>query len=204
MKKRGTKYSAEDIRRTRIISFLFAIISAGVLLGTLIFKERDSSDFLSDYLCQGFVAAGGSQSAMDAFSISLSWTSFFVVSMFMLGFCSISQPLEFLLLFYRGIAIGMSLSYIYSYYGVKGALSAIFTVIPYAIITSVIMVFAAREAIRMSNLYIFWLVGRVHEDDNNAQLKLYIIRFAVLMFFVLLASVIDCTISYLLADKLVF
>lgn len=201
MKNKGTNYSEEDLRRTRVIALLFAVISAGVLFGTMIFRESSDRDFWkSDALCQGLIKLSSSQSVTDVFIRSVSWTVMPLAVLFLTGFCCVSQPAEMLLLFLRGNAIGISVSYMYSLPGLKGAAAAVLMILPHAAVTSVILVFAAREALRCSNIYLFYFAGK--ETDNPPQLNLYLLRFAVLAAASVLSSAADSLITFLLTDRL--
>jgi stage II sporulation protein M len=203
LKNNGIKHSEEDIRRTRVITLLFAVISVGVLFGTLFFRgAADKSIFSSDFLCQGFVKLYHEQTVMDVFLRSVSWTSLYLVLLFLMGFCCISQPLELLMLFIRGCALGVSVSYTYNMYGIKGAGISVLMILPHALITSVVLVFGAREAMRCSNLYFMHVIGRDSEEAEPVQLKLYFLRFAVLMAAIPLSAALDSVITYFLTDRL--
>jgi len=203
LKNNGIKHSEEDIRRTRVITLLFSVIAVGVLFGTLFFRgASDKSIFTSDLWCHGFIKFSYEQSVMDVFMRSVSWTSLYVMMLFLMGFCCISQPLQMLLLFMRGCALGVSVSYIYSLYGIRGALVSVFMILPHAVMTSVVLVFAAREAMRCSNLYLLYVSGKNSDSTDTPQLKLYFLRFAVLMAAILVSTLLDCVITYFLTDKL--
>ena len=204
MKNKELKYSDEDIKRTRVIFLLFGAIVIGVILGTLIYcMKDDKSIFLSDRLNHGFIKLSERQSILSVFYRAISGTSLLVILLFLSGFCSISQPAEIFILFYRGTALGISISYIYGVYGAKGILVSAAMILPHALITSVVLVLAAREALRFSNLYMFYLTRQTPDESLRPQLKLYLIRFVVLMAFVLVSSLIDCVITYLLTDVLI-
>lgn len=205
LESREIKYSEEDMKRTRVVFLLFAVISAGIFFGTMLFRGSSDTDiFMSDVLSGGFIKLADTQSVLDVFYRSVSGTSLLVIILFLLGFCCISQPAELFILFYRGMTLGIAVSFVYGAYGVRGAAVALFMILPHAVITSTVLVFAAREAMRLSNIYIFYIAGRISETDEKPELRLYAVRFAVLMFFVLISSVIDCVITYFLTDKLLF
>ena len=89
----------------------------------------------------------------------------------------------------------------YAVYGIKGTLITALMILPHAVVTSAVLVFAAREALRCSNLYMFHFTGR-EQCTEQLQFRLYLLRFAVLMGIVLLSSSADCAITYLLTDRL--
>ncbi len=202
LKNKGTKYSEEDLKRTKVIALLFSIMAAGILFGTMLFRgSTDREIFSSDALCQGFIKFTYSQSVLDVFIRSLSWTSLLLIMLFLMGFCCITQIAELLILFWRGVSLGISVSYMYAVYGIKGTLITVLMILPHAVVTSAVLVFAAREALRCSNLYMFHFTGR-EQCTEQLQFRLYLLRFAVLMGIVLLSSSADCAITYLLTDRL--
>lgn len=203
LKNKGKKYSEEDVKRTRVVTVLFFVMMSGVLLGTLLFRGgSDTSVYTSDVLSHGFIKLSCTQTLTEVFIRSVSWTSFLLILLFVLGFCSISQPLELMVLLWRGTALGLSVSYMYSIYEIKGAVISALMILPHAVITSVVLVFAARESLRFSDLYILHIAGRDDESSSAPQLKLYIIRFAVLLTAALVSSFLDCALTYLFTDRL--
>lgn len=203
LKNKGKKYSEEDIKRTRVVTLLFLVLMSGIFLGTMLFcRSGDRSVYTADAVCHGFIKLSSSQSVLDVFIRSVSWTSFLLIILFIAGLCSISQPVELMVLLWRGTAIGISVSYMYSIYELKGVLISALMILPHAVITSVILVFAAREALRSSNLYILHLSGKFPDTEENYRMRLYFIRFAVLFAAALVSSVIDSALTYLFTDRL--
>lgn len=204
MKNQGNKYLTEDVRRTKVLMLLFSIAACGILLGTFVFsRAEDKSIFLSDVLSNGFIKRSEAQSVIDVFNRTVSWTSLIVLILFFSGLSSITQPLEIAVLFYRGVAIGSAVSYTYTGYGKDGFPIVLLMILPYALMSTVIIVFAVREALRSSNVYLMYLSGHAPDEACRPSLKLYLTRFAVLFLFVFLSSVIDCVITYFLTDILI-
>ncbi len=204
MKNQGIKYSQEDLKRTKVLLLLFSIAACGVLFGTFVFsRAEDKSMFISDVLSNGFIKRSEAQSVIDVFNRTISWTSLIVLVLFMAGLSSITQPIEIAVLFYRGATIGTAVCYTYTRYGKDGFPIALLMILPYALMTTVIIVFAVREALRSSNIYLMYLSGHAPDESCRPALKLYLTRFAVLFFFVFLSSVIDCVITYFLTDILI-
>ncbi len=203
MRNQERIYSEEDIRRTRIVVLLFGVIILGVFSGTLLYCSRDDKlIFLSEFMCNCFIRTTETKSIIDVFTDAVSWTSALVILQFLLGFCAISQVVEISVLFYRGITLGISFAYTYSMYGKSAFGILLLMVLPHALITSVVLVLASREALRFSNSYICCLSGNVDDDMHESNLRLYVIRFIVLMLMVVVSAVIDSVITYLLTDIL--
>lgn len=204
MKNKENNYLQEDVRRTRVLLILFSIAACGVLFGTFVFsRAQDKSIFMTDVLSNGMIKRSEAQSVIDVFNRTISCTSLIVLILFFSGFGSITQPLEIGVLFYRGITIGSAISYTYTTYGKDGFPIALIMILPYAVMTTVIIVFAVREALRSSNVYLLYIGGHAPDEGSRPSLKLYLTRFAVLFFFIFLSSVIDCVITYLLTDILI-
>ncbi|MDO5559080.1 MAG: hypothetical protein Q4F95_05720 [Oscillospiraceae bacterium] len=204
MTLKETKYAPEDIKRMRVLTLLMCVLAAGIAAGTIFYCLTDNKAvFLSDKLSHGFIKLSQQQSVISVFYRSVSWTSMFVILLMLSGFCAISQLISISLLFYRGAALGMAVSYMYGLYGSRAVPAVIIMVLPHALFTSVILLLAVRESVRFSNLSFLYIVRRLPDDEERPELKLYMIRFAVLLFLVLISAVIDCVITYFTTDMLI-
>ncbi len=198
------KRNSEDSGRIKVIMLLFAVMITGVLFGTLLFcRSNEPSLYMSDALCHGFIKLSCTQTVTEIFTRSLSWTTFLLIMLMFSGFCSISQPAGIIILFWRGAALGVSVSYMYSIYGIKAAAISSLMILPHALSTSVILVYAAREALRLSNLSLLYIIEKCSDEENfSPQVKLYFIRFAVLMLLVVISSAADCALTCFFTEKL--
>lgn len=198
------KRNSEDSGKIKVITLLFAVITAGVFLGTLLFcRSSRQLVYTSDALCHGFIKLLCPQSIAEMFVRSFSWTFILLMLMMLSGFCSISQPFSMILLFWRGSALGVSVSYMYSIYGLKGAAVSVLMILPNAVATSLILVYAARESLRLSNLLLIYIAEKCRNEDKYLpQIKLYFLRFAVLMLMVVISSAADCALTFFFSGRL--
>lgn len=201
MTLKENKYAPEDIRRMRVLTLLMCVLAAGIAAGTVFYCiADDKSVFLSEKLNHGFIKLSEGQSLVSVFYRSVSWTALFVVILMLFGFSAITQLISISLLFYRGAALGMAISYMYGIYAVRAVPIILVMILPHALFTSIILILSVRESVRFSNIYLLYMLHKLGENEERPELKLYAVRFAVLLIMVLLSSLIDSAITYFTTD----
>lgn len=178
------------------ILLLFGLVVLGVIIGTITFCTiPDNKLLMNGLLNHGFIKNNTDQTVLESFINAFRNTSFLIIILFILGFGAVSQPIEAFVLFYRGIALGISVSFTYFHYGFKGFLVALLIILPHAVLSSVLLILATREAIKSSNMFAgFAFVGKNNEKPNP-QIKIYFIKFLVLLALLLASSVLDSLLS---------
>lgn len=203
MKNKDSARILSDSRRNRILTLLFFDAVCGIIFGTLLFCRTGRSEvLLCDFFSNGFIKTAGAESLRDVFMTSFSWMSVILIFLFVSGFSSVFQPAEIMTLFYRGMTIGISASYSYAEFGKDGYRIILFLILPYAAASTTVLVFAVREALRLSNMSLIYISGHASADEDPKIIKLYFIRFSVLFLLSLLLSAADCACAYFFADKL--
>lgn len=178
------------------ILLLFGLIVLGIIIGTITFCTIPDNELLMNGLFNhGFIKIDSGQTMVDNFLIAFRNTSFLIVILFILGFGAVSQPIEAFVPFYRGVALGISVSFTYLQYGFKGFLVALLIILPHAVGSSIILILATRESIKSSNMFAgFAFVGRDSEKPNP-QIKFYFIKFLVLLVLLMISSILDSVLS---------
>lgn len=188
----------KDFSRTSIIVML-AFILTGSVIGTIIYPEfPETADFI-----KGFIKSADKRTIVTVFKESFADTFFILMLLMFSGFSSVSQPLELLLLVYRGCVLGISISHTYAVYALKGFFINVLMILPHAVMTSVILVLAVRESMRMSTAIAEASFRRNSDLIETLSVKMYLIKFAVLVMFLCISSFIDCVITYLLTGMLI-
>ena len=171
-------------------TFFIFIIIAGIIIGSIIHKP------FFECICPHFFSVKGNSVVHDitnTFLISL----FYVFSAFIVGSSALGQPLAFLLLFYGGYTFGFCTFLMYNLYGKAAVIPIIMTFVPKAAVISVIMILALRTAFKSSaTLFAVYCDGDVR-DSRELNLKLYCIRFIVLILVSFIFSVAVGTFDYL-------
>ena len=118
--------------------------------------------------------------------------------MFVFGFSAVAQPLELAAVFLHGLAVGVSVSAVYTEFMAKGVLMSFLLIVPNALITTLAFILAAREAIKASNMQLSFALAKNSETTGN--IRLYLIKFVVLMTMITAASLFSAIIGRLLSD----
>ncbi len=120
---------------------------------------------------------------------------FWLALMGILGLSATGLPIVPCILFLRGAAAGAILERLYAEGGFLASCSSLCLIMPYIYLTSFVMLFGAREALRFSMQIAGLLCDRTQEEE--VAVKLYIIRFFVLFLFIIILGVLQ---NFLLAE----
>lgn len=184
----------------RICLFLLnAAVAAGVLTGAVIVSagKIDLSEE-SWLLHQFFSPQYSGNTIMEVFKNTFMSSCLFLAAVFMLGFFSMAQPVGAALLVYRGIGIGASVAELYMKSGAGALPEVLILVVPKAIALSFIASLAVREMLRLScSQFVFLFRDELPEEKMKRTVRLYFIKFFVLLTITAVVSVLDCVISYL-------
>lgn len=184
------------------LMLLMFLVLLGVLAGTLVFCNMSGSD-ISDlsFVTQGFIKERAEHTFIQTFLESFSSSSLLVLVCFLMGFWAIAQPFEILVPFFRGLGLGASMSYIYAMYGIKGFFIILIMILPHAVISSVAIIFSARESIRLSNLFAETVVNG-NNSNMTSCIKLYLLKFLILFVIIGLSSLLDSILTFVFAGIL--
>jgi len=199
--KYGNNLTKNESRRKCLMLLNAAIIAgiaAGAVLAALLGADRLAE---AKWLHQCFSPLCSGNTVLEVFLNCLQMSGMFIGALFVLGFCSGGQLLCIALLIYRGIGMGAAAAQLYMLLGVS-ALPAVFVlVLPKAIVLSYITSLAARESLKLSKVQFMLVFSDVlPEEKMQRVVKLYCIKFTVLMIFVILVSAADSLFNYLFLD----
>lgn len=116
---------------------------------------------------------------------------------FCTGFFAVGQPLSVLVLIYRGFGIGFSTALTYLSFGKSGFYITMLFIVPKILATSFIIMLAVRESLRLSNIVYGYIFKDNVQENMTKYIRLYCIKFIVLILFSLLTACADCGINYL-------
>ncbi len=198
--KRKTKTLLVPVNRLRSEKLFFALLlmsMLGVIYGVLLSKQNAAALSPLSFLTEGFVAARCSGGFFALFFRSFSTAALLLFATFWLGLSAVSQPIIFLLPLFRGLGIGISMGYLTSQYKAQGIAFGAVLLLPYAILSTFLLLLSCREAIRLSNLLLtgIWRSERLGVPD----LRLYCLKGGVLFLLLIPAALLDATLSFLFA-----
>ena len=185
MKKRGTSFL--------VLSFAAAL---GILAGAFCVSRGFSAD--SPWLHQYFSCNDCIRKFAVIFRHSFLSSALFLAAAAVLGLSAVGQPAAAALLIYRGFGVGAATAAVYGASGF-GAVSSVLTlIVPKSAALLTVSVLAVRESIRSSSEILYYLAIGEAPDRRTNELKLYIIRFAVLLLISTVISIGDALLNVLI------
>ena len=133
---------------------------------------------------------------------SFGGTSLLLIAVGLSGLCPVGQPLAVIVLAYRGLGLGSVMTELYAGYGAKSAWLPAAAMLPGAVISSVALIIAAREAFAMSRVYLRYSLSIRQTQGAGESVKLYGAKLLMLEAAMALSACADVVMAYLLAKKL--
>lgn len=177
-----------DKQNKETISFkmLMVVIVIGIFIGSLAVSRAEDTVVIKRFL-------GGvlpSESFAQMFSEGLIFVGSCLIMLMLCGFCAVGQAFTLLTLLVRGFTIGAGISITYLTYGAKGVTMTAVLIAPAALMTCAVLMLGARESIRQSNIISKFTFKR-DPDPKQADVKLYFLKFAVLVVLLLIALLLQ-------------
>ena len=196
-----------DLTRTesrRLCLFLLnTAVIAGIAVGAVIAAKGGENLKLEEkwWLHQFFAPIYSGNTLLAVFRNTFLSSAAFLAVFFLLGFFSIGQPIGVALLIYRGVGIGASAAEMYILSGVSAVPSVMALLLPKALVLSFAASLGVREMLRLScTQFAFVFRDELPDEKMKRTVKLYCIRFLVLVVLVMLAAVVDSAVNYLFMD----
>ena len=185
-------YNGQVEKRTSLLLFA-AVMIAGIIIGSVLRNTACFSKITS--------------SVLNSFTQNTTWLSqvkdtfvcllLFAAGAFIVGSSIIGQPLAYGLLLYSGIYIGLITASAYQLYSKEAIFQVLTTVLPRAFSLTAVVILSVKEALRSSSyLFSFYLNGDVREN-KRISLKLYLLRFLVIIILSLILSAASGVFFYL-------
>lgn len=172
------------------------LIFAGIISGTVFISTADNLSFFYRLLFTHNIFKTKTEiSFLNLFFRNLLPLCFLLAVQFFSGYFAFGQVFAYFTAVYRGIASGISASFAYITLGSKGFFAVLITLIPFALTTAAVIILGARESVRQSHQVAdFSFFGK--NEAAPPDLKLYLIKFAVLVVFAVVLSAADCIVTY--------
>ena len=185
-------YNEQNEKSTSLLLYVAVIIS-GIVIGS-VFRNESCFNKITSAILSGF-----SQNCTWISEIKDTFVCLFIfaAAAFVIGSSVIGQPLAYGLLLYSGIYIGLITASAYQLYGKEAILPVLTTVLPRAFVLTSVVILAVKEALRSSSyLFSFYLHGDIREN-KRISLKLYLVRFLVIIILSLILSAVSGVLFYL-------
>lgn len=144
----------ENLLKTKAMSLDVALgISAalGVTGGVILSLNMDAAALISLCGTEQKLSLAAQGEWLQVFLSSFVGVGAMALMAFFLGFCALSQPLELLLVAFRGLGLGVCVRGVYLSTNVMISMAAF---LPYAILSTGVLVLAAKEAFGLSMCYL--------------------------------------------------
>lgn len=178
------------VQKNRLwVAILFGFILMGSSIGVCSFSFKLFCTEKFEFLFYLFPSLYNHKSSFLIFKSALLETGVLMTLSFLFGFSAIGQPFSCFLLLLHGFLFGIS---VINYTGdnmIQTFLNLI-SAIPYAIISSIILVIAVKESVRFSNSFFKYSFKYDLSDDICHKCRMYHVRYGILLFFLIASSLV--------------
>lgn len=188
-------YTAAAGRNSRGLILMYITLIAGIAAGSVWAAGAERTDI--PLLHQYFLPLYNGDTVISVFRSSFISLSAYITAAFLLGTSAIGQPVGVLMLLYRGFGIGMSSAVMYINRGAAAFPAVALLILPEAAASAAVSVLAVRELIRSSNSLLYHLLNGGERSEENRGLKMYCLKFAVLLILSIVISAADSFLNYL-------
>lgn len=178
-------------RRHGTVFMLCVAEMIGIIAGSVAAAAEMNipSRFFCPFFCGGTL--------LDVFVNTLAVSMIFLAAAFLSGLFAFGQPVGIALMFGIGSVLGISGSIMYNVVDNSDIFNAVLIILPKAAAFSAVSLLAAREIFRSSSAILGFVSGKEH---NNADLRLYCVKFIVLAVIFFIISVADSLMNYIFGN----
>ncbi len=173
-------------RRALGLFCCMVLMIAGCTVGTIC-TLTDSWEPLCRF-CVRYGISWGDFGEGSVFLAAIRWNGCVLLVSFCLGFCAIGQPFLGALLMLHGFGVGCMLMEISDTGAGKTMLLQYIFTAAYGMGASFLLLLGVREAVRLSCVYIRTCICSTDAQEMSRRVRLYALRFGVLLIFLLAAS----------------
>lgn len=180
------------LRNNKLLIFLSVILISGMIFGALGIKfiKLDTIKKL-DFLFATDFSERSSQPKVYTFIASFSSSYIFILFILMMSlsfFGSVTIPI---IIFFRGVGLGITSGYLYLIYGLKGIAYHILILLPGIFISSIAILLVSSHAINFSIKFASKITPKPTEDRLWLKLIEYFKKCSYLSIILIFSSIID-------------
>lgn len=169
------------------------VLLTGLIIGSLTNRTALNIRWLNGV----FYGIGSNVTVIDEVKNTFFISLVFLTAAFLLGLFALGQPLLYLLLFGLGSIIGSCAESMYSFYGKNAVLLILMTLIPKAAVLSATVILSVRVSFRSSSSLLYAFMNGDVRDGSETYLRLYCVRYTVLMLLSLVFAAVVGIFDYL-------
>lgn len=178
------------VQKNRLwVAVLFGFILMGSSIGVCNFSFKLFFTEKFEFLFHLFPSLYNQESAILIFKSALLETGVLMALSFLFGFSAIGQPFSCFLLLLHGFLFGVSVTQYTGDNMIRTVLN-LTSAIPYAIISSIILVIAVKESVRFSNSFFKYSFKYDLSDDICHKCRMYHVRYGILLFFLIASALL--------------
>lgn len=183
-------------RRVFCVS-LCLLAAIGAVTGAVYGALHDNAGRL--WLCWNYLALLECGSAPEVIKVTFLASAVFLLAAYFAGLFAFGQPIGAAMIFFRGFGAGLASAWLYRSFGADAAAKVFTMLLPYSMAVIALSIITVRELMRASGCVLkMWITGETR-SERIIDLRLYSLKFAVLLLISLLISVADGA-AYLIKD----
>ena len=195
--KRKNDFVKSSIKEEKYKVILLVISVFSILLGCLIFKYY-KQDIIVNF--DDYISMIKTYNFIEIFLGLIRFDICFLVLIFFIGTSFVGKLLIFIPPILKSLVIGYISSYIYCEYKTNGIMFCLIILYPYLAITTSTLIFGANESAFMSN-YVRNVITHKNTADDMS-IKLYIMRYLILIGINIVCALINSIIVTFLGPKI--
>ena len=183
----------KDKKNVRLDVLLVCSLVAGIALGAVFGADVAISDKGLSVLFYPTEDSGW----LGAFASSFFGSASFVTASFLMGFGAVSQPLELLLVAFKGLGLGAVVRGIYA---CDNILARLVVFVPFAVMSCGVLILQSVESVEMSTRYLALSVTGENRIGMANEFKDYIFKFLIYLLSCAVMSALNCLAVQLFSD----
>lgn len=199
---RNGRTKSAVIHNNQKLILLTVLFIGGLFAGALTVKNSDTALGESvKALIENYSAVRLGESVLHNFLSVLGSEAVFLLLAMLGGVCVVGEPILWLLPFVKGLGIGVISGYLYQTFTLQGMTYFSAFVLPSSVIASAALLLGCKESIlTVRDLSRILLKGESH--GGTELLKLYLLRYAVLLGSLLFSAALSAATNFLFGNKI--
>ena len=195
---------AGAVRLPDPVRLLFCFALAGAVTGVMLCRTRPSLGEIC-WLTQGLAVSETERTLWDVCKAALLPLLVLYCGILLSGFSACGQPCALVLLLSRGTACGLAVGACFAAYPMRDALAVTgCLILPFAAVSLLLLCYAARDALRLSQMLTGYLLHGTAETDVLEKQRKIITGMQILLLLILLAAAMQTVLIWQLHDSLLF
>jgi len=174
---------------------LWGLFSFGMVLGASLIKNTDNTMVVRILdLLERYRILRESQSILECFGNAFLGSFLLSAVAYLCGLCAIGTPVIAAIPLIKGLGTGLLSGYFYANFALRGLGYSALLILPGALLSAFGILLCCNESIRQSGT-MYRMAAKRETTDDDGDLRLYHIRFLILLLLCVLAAVLDAVLN---------